>query len=197
MANADTPFGFRPIANLTGSPYTGGTVKCAIVATDETATFIGDLVKLSGTAQTDTAGDGGTYPSVVQGAAADTAFFGVITSFEPDRTDLELNYRVADTLRYCHVVPATQGQLFVVQADGNVAITDFGNTADVVVGAGNTTTGRSGMELDSSDIGTGVNLHIVGYYNAPDNDIVTGSGANSLVIVRINEHTFGGDGTGV
>lgn len=193
MANADTPFGLRPVADLSGAPYNGTTVRCAILAADGTATFVGDLVKLSGTAATDTTGDGGTYPSVQQGAASDTAFFGVITSFEPLRTNLETLHRVASTLRYCNVVPATQGQLFEIQCDGAFAITDIGNTADIVVGSGSTTTGLSAMELDSSDIGTGANLQIVGFANRPDNAVDT----NANVIVRVNEHTFGGDGTGV
>jgi len=187
MANADTPNGFRPIGNLNGAPYTGATIKCSILAADETATFVGDLVKLSGTASAE------GYPSVQQGAASDTSFFGVVTSFDPAPTDIETVYRKADTLRNCNVVPASGGQLFVVQANGAFAITDVGNTADVVVGSGSTSTGLSGMELNSSDIGTGINLHILGVDQRPDNEIDT----NCDVVVRINEHTFGGDGTGV
>lgn len=185
MANADTPFGFKAVGSLTGAPYNGATVKCAILAADGTATFIGDLVKLSGTADAD------GYPSVQQGAASDTAFFGVIQSFDPNPADLSAKHRTASTLRTCNVVPCTQDQLFEVQCDGAFAITDVGNTADVVVGSGNTDSGLSAMELDSSDIGTGVNLQIMGFVVRPDNEIDT----NAKVLVRINENAFGGDGT--
>jgi len=195
MANADTPRGLWPVGSLDGGPWNGATLRCVIPAGNGVATFIGDLVVLDGTGITDS--DGYTYPTVVQGAASSTAFFGVVTSFDPDRTDLSVQYRKASTERYCQVAPASGGQLFAVQCDGAFAITDVGQTADVVVGSGSTTTGLSAMELDSSDIGTGANLHIVGVVNDPSNDVVNNSGTNANVIVRINEHTFGGDGTAV
>jgi len=182
MANADAPMGFKPKYQLDGSPYNGGTVKCAILAADSTATFIGDLVTLSGSASAE------GYPSVQQGAASDTDFFGVVTSFDADpATSLEDQYRKASTLRTCNVVPALD-VVFEVQCSGAFAITDVGNTADVTVGTGDTITGISAMELNSADIGTGVNLHIVGFDQRPDNEIDT----NANVLVRINESAFRG-----
>jgi len=187
MANQDMPRGFRPVGNLNGSPYNGATVKAVLLAADATATFIGDLVKLSGTASS----DGFGYPSIAQGAAADTSFFGVVTSFDANPDNLSQQYRPASQLRIANVVPITGGQLFVVQSSGSSAITDVGNTADVTVGSGSTTTGLSAMELDSSDIGTGVNLQIMALDPRPDNEF----GTNSDLIVRVNEHFAGGDGT--
>lgn len=187
MANADSAFGFIPVGGLDGSPYNGGTIRCAILAADSTATFIGDAVKLSGTASAD-----GVSPSVAQCAAGDQVF-GVVTAFEADpATSLEDQYRKASTLRYCQVVPALDN-LFKVQCDGAFAITDVGNTADFTVGAGNTTNGLSAMELDSSDIGTGAGLQILGLSSEPDNEVNT----NANVIVRINESSLRGDGTAV
>lgn len=186
MANADTPSGFRPVKMLDGSPYNGGTLKCSVLAADGTATFIGDLVSFSGTASAE------GYPSVQQGAATDTNFAGVVTSFDASPTALEDNHRAASTLRNCNVVPALDA-VFAVQCDGTSAITDVGNTADVVVAAGSTVTGLSAMELDSSNIGTGVNLLIIGIDERPNNAF----GTNADLLVRINESTFRGDGTGV
>jgi len=186
MANVDAPKGFTPKKMLDGSPYNGATVKCSLLAADSTATFIGDLVTLSGSASAE------GYPSVQQGAASDTAFFGVITSFDANPSDLETNYRLASTARTCNVVPALD-VIFSVQCDGAFAITDVGDTADVVVGSGDTATGLSGMELNSTNIGTGVNLQILGVDERPDNEI----GTNADVLVRINESAFRGTGTGV
>jgi len=198
MANADAAFGLRPVGGLDGSPYNGGTIRCVIAAGDSTATFIGDPVKLSGTGVT--AGDGsGTYPTVVQ-ATADAQIFGVVTAFEVagggNAPNLDNQYRVASTERFCQVVPALDN-LFAIQADEDVEIADIGNTADLVntlnvITAGSTVTGLSGAELDSSDIDTGSNLQILGVYNAPDNDLATD---NPVVIVRINESVLRGDGT--
>lgn len=186
MANSDTPFGLRPIGNLNGAPYNGGLVKVAFEDENAVATFIGDLVRLEGSADTD------GNPTVDQWAAADTAAFGVVVGFEPDRTNLERKHRTASTARTAYVVPCNAGQLFVIQVDESVAATDIGNTADVTVGSGNTTSGISAMELDSSDIGTGVNLQIIGLYPSPDNEF----GTNAKVIVRVNENCFTGVGAG-
>jgi len=197
MANADAAFGLRPVGGLDGSPYNGGTIRCVIPSGDSTATFIGDPVKLSGTAVT--AADGsGTYPTVIQGTA-DAEFFGVVTSFEPDpATSLEDQYRKASTQRFCQVVPALDA-LFAVQADEDVVIADIGSSVDFVnstnvLTAGSTVTGLSGVEIDSSNIGTGANCLILGVYNSPDNDLATN---NPIVIVRLNESSLRGDGTAV
>lgn len=184
MANSNTPFGFRPVGNLNGSPYNGALIKVAFEDENATAMFIGDLVCLEGSA--DTEGN----PTVHQSADEDTDHFGVIVAFEPDRTNLERKHRLASTTRTGYVAPATQGALFVVQANGTIAATDIGNVADILVGSGNTTNGLSSMEI--TNVGQG-NLHLMALYPSPDNEF----GANAKVIVRINENAFGGDGTGV
>ena len=171
-------YGLKPVYNLDGTPFNGGTIKCAIASGDSTATFIGDLVKLAGSASTE------GYPTVVQGAASDTAFFGVVTSFDPDPDNLSNQYRLADTARLCNVVPAGNA-LFQIQSDGPTDVGDVGETADVVVGSGSTSTGVSGMALDDSNIGTGLNLVILGIVNRPDNDY--GTGETPDVIVKVNE----------
>ena len=141
MANADAPFGLRPVQNLDGSPYSGKTVTCQFEATDAVACFLGDLVELNATAGT------APYPTVQQGAAATTTgFFGVVTSFDFDPTDLESKHRLASTQRTCQVAPALDA-LFEVQASVASGIGSIGDTADIVVAAGSTITGLSGMEL--------------------------------------------------
>ena len=185
MANADTPSGFRPIGGLDGSPYNGGTIRCAILAADGTATFIGDLVKLSGTA----AADGS--PAVIRSTAGDaTVAFGVVTSFEASpETSLEDQYRKASTLRYCQVVPALDN-LFVIQCSGTSAITDIGEAADILATAGSAVTGMSGMELEAT-IGTGDQVLMLGLSREPNNEF----GTNANLVVRINETSLRSVGT--
>jgi len=186
MANVDGPFGFVPVKMLDGSPFNGATIECVLLAADGTATFIGDAVKLSGTASAD-----GHAPSVAQCAAGDEVY-GVVVGFAPDPSDLSVQYRKASTLRRCYVVPALD-VIFKIQCDGAFAITDVGNKADFTVGSGSTSTGISAMELDSSDIGTGAGLIILGLSPEPDNSVDT----NANVLVRINESGWRGDGTAV
>lgn len=183
MANSDTPFGARPVYNGNGTPYTGNSILCAIPATDGTATFVGDFVKLAGSADATTG-----VPTVAQAAATD-ALFGVIVGFEPNRDNLALNYRVASTLRYCYVC-ADKGVMYEMQEDSvgnNLAVTEVGLGCDIVVGSGNTVTGASGMEIDSSDTATAAGqVRIMGLVRRPDNAI----GANAKWLVVINEHNL-------
>lgn len=185
MANADRPSGFTPITSADGS-YKGGLVKVAFEDENAVATFIGDAVRLEGSANTD--GD----PTVDRVEDEDTDWYGVIVSFEPDRTNLERKHRLASTVRTAWVVTATNGQLFRIQDDATatLAATDVGNTFDVNAGTGNTTTGISNAEILATSAGSG-NLRIEGLYKSPDNSI----GANADWVVTINENSWGGDGT--
>ena len=183
MANVDSPFGFRPVSMLDGSPYSGAMRECAILAADGTATFIGDAVTLTGTA------DAEGRPAVRQ-ANANEAVFGVVVGFEYDPNDLTDQDRKASTLRRCQVVPALDC-LFEVQTSGSFAITDVANFADLTVGSGSTVNGLSAMELDSATYGTGATLHVLGFVDRPDNEI----GNNAKVLVRFNESQLRGTGT--
>lgn len=193
MANADNPFGFRPVSTITGGDWKGKVTRVAILAADGTATFVGDGVKLSGTASAD-----GTCPSVAQASAGDAAKIDyVIVGFEPDyaNEDLKTLYRKASTLRYAQAVPV-QGMIFEIQEDSvgsNLAITDVGEFCNITVGSGSTATGISAMELDSSNAGTGEQCRILGLAPYPNNEI----GANAIWRVAINISDFYAAGTGV
>lgn len=181
MANADTPFGLRPVYNSNGSAYSGNSILCAIASGDGTATFVGDPVKLAGSADATTG-----VPTVIQAAATD-AIFGVIVGFEPKYSDLTLNYREASTLRYCYVC-VDKGVVYEIQEDSlgnNLAVTEVGLATDIAVTTGSTVTGLSGVELDSSDTATAAGqLRIIGLVRKPDNEI----GTNAKWLVVINEH---------
>ena len=68
--------------------------------------------------------------------------------------------------------------IFEIQEDNAVndlAITEIGLSANITVGTGDTSTGKSGMELDSSDTGTDTTgqLKILGVSNKEDNALGT------------------------
>jgi len=154
MANLDNPNGLIPIGCMSGADWHGKLRDVCFLASDETATFIGDLVKLSGTGSAD-----GLYPAVAQAAAGDY-MVGVLVSLTPDfdneSTLSAANYRLADTARYGKVAWGSD-VLYSCQEDsdaGSIAVTAIGGNVEVIVGAGNTITGLSGMELDSSTVGT-------------------------------------------
>lgn len=191
MANVSRVWGFRPVKHLNGSPYNGQFNLYFVPASDGTAMFAGDLVKLAGSASAD------GYPTVAQGTAS-AAAVGVVVGFVVDPANLNTpgGYRAASTARYAMVADATD-VVYEVQEDavgGALAVADVGLNADVVVGAGSTSTGQSGMQLDTSTKATTATLplKILGFVNRPDNEI---GSANAKVWVTINNHQLGA-GTG-
>jgi hypothetical protein len=182
MANTSRVNGLRPVRTLSGVPFK--IEEFCMTTNDGTATFVGDLVKLSGTGHTD-----GT-PEVIQCAAGDTAV-GVVVSFSPDPTNLNLLYRTASTLRRCQVITSPD-VVYEIEEDsvgGAMAVTDIGKCGDVAVGAGSTTTGYSGMTLDSSNVqavDAGGQLRVLRLVPREDNAI----GANAKWEVIIAEHSY-------
>lgn len=178
MANSDNVFGARLVQS--GNEYR--IRRYSIPASDSTATFVGDFVKSNGTADTD-----GT-PQVVQAAAGDT-LRGVVVAVEPE-TQASTLHRAASDQRYVLVCDDPDA-VFEIQEDGAMAVTAVGGNADVVVAAGNTTFGTSGMELDSSSaVTTTAQLRILGLVQREDNEV----GTNGKWLVKINEHELGTSG---
>lgn len=182
MANDDRPNGLKPIKHLDGSPWNGMTNIYYIPSSDGTAVFVGDAVKLAGSADAD------GVPTVAQAAAGDT-IVGVVTGIKPD-TDEGLNYRAASTAAYVYVCDAPD-VIFECQEDsvgGALAAADVGNNVDLVVGTGSTAGGgRSAMELDSSTkVTSTAQIRVLRLSRKADNEI----GTNAVWEVLINEHQF-------
>lgn len=192
MANADTPFGLKPVRLLSGSPYNGATMLFSTAAGDSTAIFVGDPVKLSGTAQVI---NGVTYTDVDQAASGDVVV-GVVTSVLPETRD-SLNYRAASTARV--VAVATDPDLIfeIQEVSGGTALTTaaIGLNANFVVGSGSTVTGLSGVELNNATEATTntLDLQIVGIANRSDNE----AGEHCKWLVRINRHQFANQVAGI
>lgn len=172
MANLDRPAGFKPVKTLSGSPWNGKANIYYIPATDATATFIGDAVISAGSADAT-----GMYPTVKQAAAGET-IRGVIIGFGLDpyvminSDNLNMKYRAASTAMYCLVVDDPT-VIFEIQEDSDansITAAMVGLSTDIVVGTGSTTTGKSAMELDSSDTATAAGqCKILRAVNRPDN----------------------------
>ena len=187
MANNDKAFGLRPLGNLAG---TGAQKQYGYEIADNQAgaIFQGDLVVLK---------DG----YILQfDPATHTAAVGVFNgcfyndpttqkptwkNFYPGSINITQGKIVADVLD-------DPSQMFIIQNDGTSAATNYGLNADIVVGTGNTTTGLSANELDTSTIATtaALNLKIIGLWDVPNNAV----GANAVVVVIINEHSYGSAG---
>jgi hypothetical protein len=187
MANADKAFGLRPLGNLSAS----GSQKqygYEIADNQSGAIFQGDLVTLK---------DG----YILQfNPASHTAAVGVFNGcFYTDPTTGKPTF----SNYYPGSVNITQGkitadvlddpsQLFIIQNDEASAVANYGKNGDIVVGTGNTTTGMSANELDTSTIATtaALNLKVIGLWDVPGNAV----GTNAVVVVKINEHLYGSAG---
>lgn len=189
MANTDQAFGFVPIGTSDGADYHGKLREVEFLDTDAVACFVGDMVKLTGT----TGADGFT-PVVAQAAATD-AIIGALVSLTPtfeDEGSLTTNYRVASTARKGFVAFGSD-VLYAAQASTTLTAADAGQNADIVVAAGDTITGTSGMEIGAA-IGAGATgqVRLRRVRNIPGNAL----GADAQWIVNINENQDD-HGTGV
>lgn len=199
MANADTPFGLRPIRHRNGAPYNGAVTPMYINSSYATALFIGDpVIKVVGgsnAASVAVPGAGsfaiGTLPEVEKAAAGDTnRITGVIVGFSADPTGLENKHNPASTERVAWVCDDPD-VIFEIQADGAVPAASMGlNAVLIYTHSGSTSTGLSGVELDTtSDVpaaDASNQLLILRAVNREDNDTTL---THAKVEVLINQHT--------
>lgn len=192
MANADSPFGLKPVQHRNGAPYTGSGRVYSVAAGDGTAIYVGDLVTAAGTSQTI---DGVVYADVVQSATGGV-FQGVVVGVLPTTQD-SLKYRAASTQRLL-LVEDNPDLLFEIQEVSGgtpLAANDIGFNANIVVAAGSNTTGLSGIELNNATEATTntLDVKIVGFVNRVDNEI----GEHAKWLVALNRHRYANQVAGV
>ena len=188
MANQDAAFGLSPIGCMSGADWHSKLRRVVMLASDTAAAiFIGDLVELDGTGSVD-----GKTPSVVKAGVAEAAV-GVLVALEPDTTDegtlSSANFRSNSTLRFGMVAWGSD-VLYTAQEDsdgGALTTDDIFLNIDVILGAGDTVTGLSGTELDSSTANTSnarvLRLHSVSEFVGND----LGTNANWVVSINLQQ----------
>jgi hypothetical protein len=187
MANVDKAFGLRPLGNLSA---TGSQKQYGYEINDDQsgAIFQGDLVTIVGGYVVKFApGTHAAALGVFNGCFYVDPTTGKPTwkNYYPGSVNITTGKIVADVID-------DPSQLFLIQADEDIVQADIGKNADVVGTGGNTVTGVSSMELDSSTIAdtAALNLKIVGLWNVPGNAL----GDFAVVVVKINEHLYGSTG---
>lgn len=191
MANTSRLNGFRPLKYANGAPWNGAFRIYAIPAADGTAVYTGDLVKLYSGDTTDVV----NFPTCIQAAASD-ALIGVVVGVLPDYSNLNAApYRVASTLRYV-MVADDPNLLFEAQEDGvtdPIELQDLGQNINFVVASGSTTTGQSGMQIDSDTHATtaALPLKLIEATKRADNELLADGQAYTRWVVKINNHQLG------
>lgn len=190
MANVNAPYGFRPAKYLSGAPYNGAANLYSVPATDGTALFVGDPVVLTGTC--DTEGNPEVIRATVGTAVTTDRWVGVVVGFRPDSLYPSQMYRVASTARKV-LVADDLNLLFEAQEDsvgGAMGVTATSGSCQVVAGSGNTSTGLSGFQIDSSEAGGTTatdQIFVVRPIEEVDNDPTL---ANARWLVKINMHCY-------
>lgn len=185
MANADKPSGLTPIGTQSGADYHGKLRRVEFAVGDAVACYVGDPVKLTGTANA-----AGTIPVVAQSGIADDSV-GVLVSLDFDASDegtlTTPLTRAASTAR-TGMVAMGSDVLYVCQedSDGNsITVDEVGLNINVVLGSGSDISGST-AELDSTSAASTSThmLRLHHLYDAPDNAL----GDNARWVVSINAH---------
>jgi hypothetical protein len=197
MANANTPFGLRPVQYLNGSPWNGQARLYSIAASYGTALYVGDPVISSGTADANGVagiaiyGGTGAIRGVIVGLGK---YEGLIAN--PD--NLNIIYRPAsDPAVWYAMVVDDPNVIFEVQENANgtaLAATDIGMNTVLKSGTGNGF--LSGWLLSSATDATPATtatlaVRLMGLARRSGNAF----GAYAKHLIKINVHELG-TGTG-
>ena len=183
MANVDAAFGFIPVRHMSGNVPRAN--KYTIASGLAENIFTGDLVILISTGlltpHTATEVNNIGVFAGVSYTASDGSY--VYSQYWPTGTS------ATNIIAYVYDDPYI---VYRVQSAGTTAQTNIGNCADVVAGAGSTTTGQSGFEISGTMAAGTATCKILGLWDSPDNAF----GANAIMEVLINEHILK-DGAGI
>jgi hypothetical protein len=182
LANPNNPFGFRPVARISGSPFS--TTQYGKPSSDSHAIFSGDMVSRVLAAVADPTGAGPNMPGVASayaGTPGTTLWNGV-----------SLNYGAASSAT-AHLVCDQTDIILIGQCSGATAISTashVGLNANISIAtAGSALTKQSGMQLDSATLATTATLDLrVLKISAL---VANAEGANAIVEITINKHQAG------
>ena len=191
MANIDSAFGLIPIAKVGQNPNNGGLTQYSIADNQSTAIFTGDPVKYKadGTVEVATASD--AFCGVFRGC-----FYTDPSTSKPTwRPYFPASLSPGDAVGFIVDDPL---QSFIAQQDSvgnNLVAANLNENCNLVFGAGNTTTGVSGVEIDSSSKNTTAThqVRLISFWDTPSNSATAN---NSVIVIKINNHQLmGGTGT--
>ena len=176
MANTDRPRGAAPVKMTNGSSNVPVNAY-AVDASNGTAIFVGDFVKLEA--------DGNIAP-----AAAGNRLLGVAVGVDGDLDDLSRRYLPASTAGTIFVADHPDTVFELQEDDGGTALTAAarGALVDIVAGTGSTTTSISAHELDQDSVDTTSGQ--LRLRSLATNDPNNTYGDNADWLVTIHEHEF-------
>jgi hypothetical protein len=192
MANVLEKFGLRPSRQLNGSPFINAQNRYRITANNTTAIFQGDLVipKTDGTVTRYVAGTTNSVVGVFNGC-----FYTDPTTQKPTwKNYYPASTNASDITAFVIDGPDT---VFEINASGVVAVAGLFLNYDVVNVTGNIQTGISYVQLDSASANTTNTLPLMAIDISQDplnSDVAT---SNANIVVRVNNHFYKQNQTGI
>jgi len=189
MANQDAPFGLRPsrssISANTQNRY-------RIASGYATAIFQGDLVAMVTGGGIERVANGGS--GLILGVFNGCQYTDPTTGKPTWSAYYPGGVAAADIMA---TVIDDPNATFEIQADAAFPVADLAGNFDVLTPAGDTTSGRSNVELEVTSGATTATLPLkaIDISQDPENSDV--SSANTNVIVKINNHLFSGGTLGL
>jgi hypothetical protein len=186
MANANAPFGLRPVRDGSNRPWSGGGNTYYVEAAHSGALYIGDPVIVTG------ASDAAGVPAVdIATAGATNYWTGAIVGFVPDPTIVANGF--LPTLTAGYVIVADDPNIQWAIQTTTLASADLEANSVLHSGTGSRITG-SGWYLDTGTKGTSntYQARITGVWQAPNNAL----GTYCVALVRNNLPTEMGLPTG-
>jgi hypothetical protein len=192
MANVLEKFGLRPSRQLNGSPFINAQNRYRISANNTTAIFQGDLV-IPTTSGTITRYVAGTSTAVV--GVFNGCFYTDPTTQKPTwKNYYPASTNASDITAFVIDGPDT---VFEINASGVIAITGLFSNYDVVNTTGSTQTGISLVQLDGSTANTTNTLPLMAIDISQDPSNSDVAATNADIVVRINNHFYKQNQTGL
>jgi len=188
MATTATPYGLRPINEVSGLPYAGATRKLPIASGFGTNIFYGSVVVIAanGTIQlmTDVGSAADPFPAGTIGVFMGCSYTDAVMGFV-NRQFWPANQVAGDALAFIVDDPNVA---FQVQGDNTMAQATLGMNAplsNVQSGTtGSTATGNSNVALDATTAATtGIAFRVVDFIDAPGSTV---GDAFTDVVVKFN-----------
>jgi hypothetical protein len=188
MATTATPYGLRPINEVSGLPYAGATRKLPITSGFATNIFYGSVVVIAanGTIQlmTDVGSAADPFPAGTIGVFMGCSYTDAVMGFV-NRQFWPASQVAGDALAFIVDDPNVA---FQVQGDNTMAQATLGMNAplsNVQSGTtGSTATGNSNVALDATTAATtGIAFRVVDFINAPGSAV---GDAFTDVVVKFN-----------
>lgn len=192
MSATSAPRGLKPIGLLGGMPFAGSTREFLIKSGYATAIFNGDVVGLGDVANS--TDDGYLVREAVASEVNPIGVFLGCSYTDPNTNQLTFNQYYPGSIAASDikaVVSVNPFTLYEVQADGAIAQTQLGMTADLVqTQAGSTVTGNSGIQLDASTASVGGECWKIVDFVERVGSAIGDAKTDVIVMMNQTEHAF-------